>query len=76
VLNTCDSEHTDHVNCFQVGGKVHKGKTTLGNFFFGGSLNILLFSKGMSAPAVQTRLGNQIGVINIGTAPKSPWSLD
>ena len=76
VLNTCDSEETDHVNCFNVGGKVKKGKTKFGNFLFGGSLNILLFSKGMISPAVQTRMGNQIGVINIGTAPKSPWSLD
>ena len=76
VLNTCDSKQTDHVNCFDVGGKVQKGKTKFGNFFFGGSLNILLFSKGMVSPAVQTRMGNQIGVINIGTSPKSPWSLD
>ena len=76
VLNTCDSGQTDHVNCFNVGGKVQKGKTKFGNFFFGGSLNILLFSKGMISPAVQTRMGNQIGVINIGTAPESPWSLD
>ena len=76
VLNTCDSKQTDHVNCFKVGGKVQKGKTKFGNFFFGGSLNILLFSKDMISPAVQTRMGNQIGVINIGTSPKSPWSLD
>ncbi len=76
VLNTCDSKTTDHVNCFTVGGKVQKGKTKFGNFYFGGSLNILLFSQGMIAPAVQTRMGNQIGVINIGTSPKSPWSLD
>jgi phosphatidylserine decarboxylase len=76
VLNTCDSKQTDHVNCFTVGGKVHKGKTKFGNFFFGGSLDILLFSKGMISPAVQTRMGNQIGIINIGNAPKSPWSLD
>ena len=76
VLNTCDSEQTDHVNCFKVGGTVQKGKTKFGNFYFGGSLNILLFSQGMISPAVQTRMGNQIGVINIGTAPKSPWSLD
>ncbi len=76
VLNTCDSEQTDHVNCFTIGGKVEKGKTKFGNFFFGGSLDILLFSKGMIAPAVQTRMGNQIGVINIGRAPKSSWSLD
>ncbi len=76
VLNTCHSKQTDHENCFEVGEKVQKGKTKFGNFFFGGSLNILLFSKGMISPAVQTRMGNQIGVINIGTAPKSPWSLD
>jgi phosphatidylserine decarboxylase len=76
VLNTCDSKQTDHVNCFNVGGKVQKGKTKFGNFYFGGSLDILLFSKGMMSSAVQTRMGNQIGVINTGTAPKSPWSLD
>ncbi len=76
VLNTCDAKQTDHVNCFNVGGKVQKGKTKFGNFLFGGSLNILLFSKGMISPAVQTRMGNQIGVINVGTAPKSTWSLD
>lgn len=81
VLNTCDSTETDRVNCFNVknekyAGTVTKGKTKFGNFFFGGSLNILLFSKDMASPAVQTRMGNQIGVINIGTSPKSPWSLD
>jgi len=76
VLNTCDSDKTDRVNCFDVGGQAIKGKTKFGNFFFGGSLNILLFSKDMIAPAVQTRMGNQIGVINIGSSPKSPWSLD
>ncbi|MCK4842441.1 MAG: phosphatidylserine decarboxylase [Methylococcales bacterium] len=76
VLNTCDSQQTDHVNCFKVGGKVQKGKTKFGNFFFGGSLNILLFSKNMISPAVQTRMGNQIGVINLGASPKSTWSLD
>ncbi len=76
VLNTCDSEVTDRVNCFEVGGDVTKGKTKFGNFYFGGSLNILLFSKDMISPAIQTRMGNQIGVINMGKAPKSPWSLD
>lgn len=76
VLNTCDSKDTDHVNCFKVGGTVQKGKTKFGNFFYGGSLDILLFSKGMISPAVQTRMGNQIGVINIGSSPKSPWSMD
>lgn len=76
VLNTCDSEETDRVNCFEVGGDIQKGKTKLGNFFYGGSLNILLFSKDMLSPAVQTRMGNQIGIINVGSAPESPWSLD
>jgi len=55
VLNTCDNVETDGVNCFNVGDQVTKGKTKFGNFFFGGSLNILLFSKGMVSPAVQTR---------------------
>ncbi len=76
VLNTCNSKDTDHVNCFEVGGKVKKGQTKFGNFFYGGSLNILLFSKGMISPAIQTRMGNQIGIINVGTAPPSPWSMD
>jgi phosphatidylserine decarboxylase len=76
VLNRCDSKITDRVNCFEVGGDVVKGKTKFGNFYFGGSLNILLFSKGMISPAIQTRMGNQIGVIDMGEAPKSPWSLD
>jgi phosphatidylserine decarboxylase len=58
VLNTCDSEQTDHVNCFNVGKKVQQGKTEFGNFLFGGSLDILLFSKGMVSPVVQTRMGN------------------
>lgn len=58
------------------GAKVKKGVTPLGNFFYGGSLDILLFSKGMVSPAVQTRMGNQIAIINIGEAPPSPWSLD
>ena len=53
---------------------VRKGISRLGNFYFGGSLNILLFSKGMVSPAVQTRMGNQIGIINVGKAPPTPWS--
>jgi phosphatidylserine decarboxylase len=76
VLNTCDSQVTDRVNCFKLGGRVTKGKTKFGNFFYGGSLDILLFSKGMVSPAVQTRMGNQIAVINLGTAPISPWQPD
>lgn len=76
VLNTCDSKETDRKNCFKVGGPVVKGKTKLGNFFYGGSVDILLFSKNMISPAIQTRMGNQIGIIKIGASPKSPWSLD
>ncbi|WP_374764800.1 phosphatidylserine decarboxylase [Yunchengibacter salinarum] len=58
------------------GLSVKKGVTRFGNFNFGGSLNILLFSKGLVGNEVQTRMGNQIAIINAGTAPKSPWSLD
>lgn len=46
-----------------------RGYTRLGNFFYGGSLNILLFSKGLASGAIQTRLGNQITLFNVGTAP-------
>jgi phosphatidylserine decarboxylase len=51
------------------GMEVKRGYTELGNFYYGGSLNILLFSRGMVSPAVQTRMGNQIGIINVGTTP-------
>lgn len=60
----------------EVGARVTKGVTELGNFFYGGSLDIMLFSKGMISPAVQTRMGNQIAIINVGSAPPSPWSPD
>ena len=66
--------------------KVTKGVTPLGNFYFGGSLDILLFSpiegvRGepvqMVSPAVQTRMGNQIGILNLPFAPpKTPWTPD
>lgn len=67
----------------KVGHKVTKGVTPLGNFFFGGSLNILIFSPiqgvegspAMVSPAVQTRMGNQITVLNTPYAPpKTPWT--
>lgn len=48
------------------GKKVKKGYTRLGNFFYGGSLNILLYSKGLAGSAVQVRMGNQINVLKIG----------
>ena len=60
---------------------VVKGVTPFGNFFFGGSLNILLFSPiegfdaQMVSPAVQTRMGNQIGILNTPyRAPRTPWT--
>lgn len=46
------------------GARVVRGRTQLGHFRYGGSLNILLFSKGLMAPAVQTRMGAQIGLLN------------
>jgi phosphatidylserine decarboxylase len=51
------------------GVMVKRGYSELGNFYYGGSLNILLFSPGMVSPAIQTRLGNQIGIIKVGTPP-------
>ena len=32
-----------------------------------GSLNILLFSKGMVSPVIQSRMGNQIAIIDVGS---------
>jgi len=52
-----------------VNTSVARGYTELGNFFYGGSLNILLFSKGLLSPAIQVRLGNQVGILNAGTSP-------
>lgn len=40
---------------------VERGKTRLGHFSYGGSLNLLLFSRGLLQPGVQVRLGAQIG---------------
>ncbi|MCG8462478.1 MAG: phosphatidylserine decarboxylase, partial [Holophagales bacterium] len=65
------------------GRSVTKGVTPFGNFFFGGSLNILIFSPiegtdaQMLSPAVQTRMGNQIGILNTPyPAPPTPWTPD
>jgi len=53
-----------------VAGKtVQRGYTRLGRFQYGGSLDILLFSKGLADGAVQTRLGSQITVFNVGRKP-------
>ncbi len=51
---------------------VKRGYTRLGNFLYGGSLDILLFSKGLASGAVQTRMGNQIALFNIGKTPPPP----
>ena len=65
----------------EPGAEVTKGVTPFGNFYFGGSLNILLFSPiegtdvHMLSPAVQTRMGNQIGILNTPyPAPETPWT--
>jgi len=53
-----------------VPGKVVKrGFTEIGNFYYGGSLNILLYSKGLAGSPVQTRMGTQINLFNVGTPP-------
>lgn len=49
------------------GTRVKKGYSELGNFFYGGSLNILLYSKGLAGSSVQVRMGNQINVLNLGS---------
>lgn len=66
-LNTIGSVTFDDTTV--AGAPVTKGVTRLGGFLYGGSLNILLFSKGISSSAVQTRLGNQIAIMNAGTSP-------
>lgn len=66
------------------GATVTKGVTPFGNFFYGGSLNVMLFSPivgqngaAMVGPAVQTRMGNQIGILQAPySAPKTPWTAD
>lgn len=64
-LNTIGSVEV-HVN---KGDRIKRGYTELGNFYYGGSLNILLFSRGIASPAVQVRLGNQIGILDAGESP-------
>lgn len=48
------------------GVKVRKGYTELGNFFYGGSLNILLYSRGLASGVTQVRMGNQINLLQLG----------
>ena len=66
------------LNADIVPGKVVKrGYTELGNFYYGGSLNILLYSKGLAGNAVQTRMGNQINLFSLGPpAPETVVPMD
>jgi phosphatidylserine decarboxylase len=66
-LNTIGSVTFDESTV--AGAAVKKGVTRLGGFRYGGSLNIILFSKDIASPTVQTRLGNQINTLNAGKAP-------
>ncbi len=52
------------------GAVVKRSYTHLGNLYYGGSLNILLFSKGIASPAIQVHLGNQIAILNAGEIPE------
>ena len=45
---------------------VKKGYTELGNFFYGGSIDIILYSKGLASGVTQVRMGNQINLFNLG----------
>jgi phosphatidylserine decarboxylase len=51
------------------GDVVTRGYSEIGYFLYGGSLDILLFSKGLATESIQTRMGNQIGVIDTGSLP-------
>lgn len=54
-----------------VPGKVVKrGYTRLDHFQYGGSLNLLLFSRGLASGAIQTRLGTQIDLFEVGRDPE------
>ena len=44
--------------------KVTRGITEIGYFQYGGSMNLLLFSKNLVTASIQTRMGNQIAIIN------------
>ena len=49
---------------------VKAGNSRFGHFLYGGSLDILLFSKDLvQSSAIQTRLGNQIGLIDTMKSP-------
>ena len=52
---------------------VKAGNSRFGHFLYGGSLNILLFSKGLvQSNAIQTRLGNQIGLFDTSNSAPQP----
>ncbi|ETW96499.1 MAG: hypothetical protein ETSY1_26415, partial [Candidatus Entotheonella factor] len=52
------------------GKTVKRGFTEIGNFFYGGSLNILLYSNGLAGSSVRVRMGNQINLLQVGTTPE------
>lgn len=54
----------------EKGFRVTRGETRLGGFLYGGSLDILLFSRGLASGVIQTRLGNQITLLNVGDEPQ------
>lgn len=59
------------------GAIVTRGATEVGNFFYGGSLYIIVFSEGLTSTGddgrggapVRVRLGNQIALLDTGDAP-------
>ena len=52
---------------------VKAGNSRFGHFLYGGSLNLLLFSKGLvQTGAIQTRLGNQIGLFDTSNSAPQP----
>lgn len=58
-LNTIGSVVLDRD--VRVGCSVERGTTRLGNFAYGGSLNLIFFSKDLLEPGLRVRLGAQIG---------------
>jgi phosphatidylserine decarboxylase len=46
-----------------AGASVTRGLTRIGHFAYGGSINLILFSRGLGDGVVQVRMGSQIGVL-------------
>ncbi len=66
-------ELTNHVKEYR---RLIRGNTEVGNFLYGGSLYIILFSegltssyKGLGGAPIRTRMGNQIALLDTGTSP-------